>query len=222
MSVTFEAVDHSVEGMLRNGYGQTLEFLGDLALSKIVDECDALIFWRRDQKNRGTGEHRVFVPNPRTIAERILYKPRSVPGILNLGNQIEDAVQVVGQERSIPLLKSWTANHIVVNKMHAKRGVEAVHSHSDPEYYSGLLAVVSCAPALLKFEETDMAMATEAGSLETFIGSDLADLSEGDEQVGQVKHAVEVNQDRYSIIYANDTRLPQTFAQIARTQLFGV
>ena len=220
----FEVIESNIGSALEHGYANSKVFVGSLALADAQAECDSLRWWRKNQENRGIGGHRVFRPNPSTLAERTSYRPKPVRGLIDLGRKIEKKVQEAGERRGIEILKNWSMNHIVINKIPVAEDplTPSIKEHLDPKYYTGVLEVVSLGAGELLLGETDdqLIVPTEEGGLETFICDDLATaMTDMGQPVAQVKHAVRVSEPRFSIIYASDTRPPQTFAEIARTQL---
>lgn len=172
--------------------------------------ADGLGRRRQDRPERGNGTSRVIKPLPRSRLEERLYgEPASSP-IIKVGKLFETRIQEYGMQHEIPMLASWTNNHIIVNYMHPP-GVDIpaeLFWHVDPSHYSGVAIVVSCGAGILRRQTHSER--TGFGDIELLACRDLAEYLE----IGQEGHGALAVEDRISILYVCDIRPPQSIGKI--------
>jgi hypothetical protein len=193
-----EALDQVVE----TGHAVCEDMFTPEAIGEIVSELNNYKLMLADESLGATRQRRSVYLQPRTLFE-LAMSGYPVPSLMRIGAALTFFTSDYGEQKGVEILQNWHANKAVVNKLTPTEDkLGRIDDHVDPERYSGLVYVVSCAPAyvITKGVKTEVG----AGALEMFAAKDLSEAMD----IDQPNHAVDTYQPRYSVAFTLDNAPP--------------
>ena len=119
-----------------------------------------------------------------------------------LASELQRNIRDYGRTAKIKELSDWLCNGVFINYLSPDEegDVAEIPSHVDNPLYKSLLIAVSLGNGALKLDNSDEPLETRLGSVEIFVGNNLASSGITAPQIG---HSVSATSERYSQLFTH-------------------